>query len=95
MSDDCSCELKIRVLSLDDQKAPAIDAAEFEAFLRDASRQLFGNVSGLIDFRIVDFDEGVVTLKTAKTEVTRLWSALTLYAPPHSVFTVARLQLSG
>lgn len=90
MSENCRCELNVRVLPLDGRKSPAITNADFETLLRDASRQLFGNVSGLIDFDVVDVDGDVVTLNTDKNDVTRLWTALTLCTSPHSLFTVTR-----
>ena len=94
MYENCSCELNIRVLPLDGRRSPATTAEDFEIFLRDASRQLFGNVSGLIDFDVVAVGENDVTLRTDKNDVTRLWSALTLCTSPHALYTVSRKTVS-
>ena len=86
-STSSSVLLKIRAVPLEGERRP-INEADFRHLLRDAGLRLFGNVSGLIDFEVVDFAEDSITVKTDQNHQNKLWSALTLYAPPHSLFTV-------
>lgn len=89
------CELQIRVLPLESPQSPVNAGAEaFDAFLRNASLQLFGRVSGLIDFEVVEIFGDKVTLRADRNDLTKLWSALTLYAPPHTLYSVVRTKVS-
>jgi len=62
--------------------------------LRDASVNLFGNVSGLFDFSIAvdQLDDRILTIRTNKSDFNRLWSALTLYGGPscNVIYTVTK-----
>ena len=94
MSDNCHCELLIRVVPLDGRRgSTATNAEDFETRLRNASRQLFGNVSGLIDFDVVAVEGDVIKLKTDRNDVNRLWSALTLSTNPDTLFTISRTSI--
>ena len=90
MSSDASSGvlLKIRAVPLGGEGRTTLSEDDFRHMLRDAGVRLFGNVSGLIDFEVVDFAEDTLTVKTDKNQQNKLWSALTLYAPSHSLFTV-------
>ena len=78
--------LKILCLT-HDGRTITTNEAEFEQFLRDACVELFGNISGLIDFTVVIVTPGHLTVKTRKGDLTRLWSALTL-ADSKSLYAV-------
>ena len=79
--------LKILCLSPDGRTITA-NEAEFERSLRDACVELFGQCSGLIDFSVVDVASGQLTVKTSKSDLTRLWSALTLADTAGALYAV-------
>ena len=79
--------LKIQALPLNGQNE-TWNRDDFERFVRDGCRELFGNVSGLIDFEVVDQFDDSWTIKTNKLDSNRLWAALTLSATPTTLFTV-------
>ena len=63
-----SALLKIRSLPLDGQ-ATALNEGDFTQLLRDACVDLFGNVSGLIDFDVVKTEQNRLILKSKKGDV--------------------------
>lgn len=85
-----SALLKIRSLPLDGQ-ATALNEGDFTQLLRDACVDLFGNVSGLIDFDVVKTEQNRLILKSKKGDVNRLWSALTLSSSSRAVFVVTEI----